>query len=262
MQRDISNKNTLGEAPNPYDDAPKSTAIDSTASSHNDAKKKVQKIRYLINIGKYDSNVSKYIPGLLELAFQGMLDDIDTREKVAHPFYVDREQLGFQILLTENYYVNPNSIHICFPIKIKKKTDKNADIGSNMITINNFFAHWVKEISITKYGSDKELPPTFSPWEIYQYSEALFKHLRSDELKTIRKTLSFDKRSVYFADLNYDRRNFNSKGLDYTGLSASDIALKEASHAKVLNINNGINLFQNLLKNKYFYRISLRYLSD
>ena len=28
------------------------------------------------------------------------------------------EQLDFQILLTENYYVNPSGIHICFPIKI------------------------------------------------------------------------------------------------------------------------------------------------
>ena len=77
MQRDISNKNTLGETLYPYDDAPKSTAIDRTASNYNDAKEKVQKIRDLVNMGKYDSNVSKYIPGLLELAFElGMLDDI------------------------------------------------------------------------------------------------------------------------------------------------------------------------------------------
>ena len=72
-------------------------------------------------MGKYDADLAKYIPGLLELAFQGMLDDIDTREKVAHHSYKDVEQLDFQLLLTENYYVNPNSIHICFPIKIKKK---------------------------------------------------------------------------------------------------------------------------------------------
>ena len=83
------------------------------------------------------------------------------------------EQLDFQILLTENYYVNPNSIHICFPIKIKKKTSKDQEIDSNMITVNNFFAHWVKEICITRYGSDKELPPTFSPWDVYQYFEIL-----------------------------------------------------------------------------------------
>ena len=49
-----------------------------------------------------------------------MLDDIDTREKVAHPSYKDMEQLDLGIILTDNYYANPNSIHICFPIKIKK----------------------------------------------------------------------------------------------------------------------------------------------
>ena len=79
------------------------------------------------------------------------------------------EQLDFQILLTENYYLNPKGIHICFPIKIKKKTNKALDIDGDLITVNNFFANWVKEINITRYGSDKELPPTFSPYEIYQY---------------------------------------------------------------------------------------------
>ena len=118
-------------------------------------------------MGKYDADLAKYIPGLLDLAIQGMQDDIDTREKVAHPSYKDMEQLDFQILLTENYYVNPNSIHICFPIKIKKKSNNNADIDSDLITVNNFFVHWIKEISVTRYSSGKELPPTFLPWEVY-----------------------------------------------------------------------------------------------
>ena len=72
-------------------------------------------------------------------------------------------QLDFQILLTENYYVNANSTHICFLIKNKKKSNNNADIDGNLMNANNFFAHWIKEISITRYGSVKELPPTFSP---------------------------------------------------------------------------------------------------
>ena len=67
---------------------------------------------------KYDADLIKYIPGLLDPAIQGMLDDIDTKEKFADPSYKDKEQLDFQILLTENYYVNPSNIHICFPIKI------------------------------------------------------------------------------------------------------------------------------------------------
>ena len=120
MQRDINYRNTLGETLNPYDNARRSTAINRTASNYNDAKEKVQKIRELTNMGKYNADLAKYIPGLLELAFQGMLDDTDTREKVAHPSYKDMEQLDFQILLTENYCVNPSSIHICFPIKIKR----------------------------------------------------------------------------------------------------------------------------------------------
>ena len=51
MQRDISNRNTLGDTLNPINDARHSTAIDRTTSNYNDAKEKVQKIRDLINMG-------------------------------------------------------------------------------------------------------------------------------------------------------------------------------------------------------------------
>ena len=53
MQRDISNRNTLGDTLNSIDDARRSTAIDRTTSNYNHAKEKVQKIRDLINIGKW-----------------------------------------------------------------------------------------------------------------------------------------------------------------------------------------------------------------
>ena len=52
---------------------------------------------------------------MLELLDQGMLEDTDTKEQPAHISYKDMENLEFQILLTNNYYTNPNSIHICFP---------------------------------------------------------------------------------------------------------------------------------------------------
>ena len=102
----------------PYDDAGRSSAMDRTASNYNDAKEKVQKIRELIKTGRYDKDIAKYIPGLPELKFQDILEDIEKREKPAHPSNTDMEQLDFQILLTDNYYINPNSIHICFPMKI------------------------------------------------------------------------------------------------------------------------------------------------
>ena len=102
MQRETSHKDNLGDTLNPYNDARRSTEIDRTTSNYNDAKDKVQKIRDLINMGKFDADLAKYIPGLLDLAIQGMLDDINTREKVVHPSYKDMEQLDFQILLREN----------------------------------------------------------------------------------------------------------------------------------------------------------------
>ena len=40
-----------------------------------------------------------------------------------------------------------------------------------------FFAHWIKQINITKYGKDKQLIPTTSPYEIYQYFDAMLKYL-------------------------------------------------------------------------------------
>ena len=191
-----------------------------------------------------------------------MLDDINTREKVAHPSYRDMGQLDFQILLTENYYVNANSTHICFPIKNKKKLNNNAVIDGNLMNANNFFAQWIKEISITRYGSDKELPPTFSPWEVYQYSDQMLKNLLSDALKTTQKTLLFSKKPVYLAQVNYDRRNYNSKDLTYTGLNATQQLAKKKMHATDLNIEARIELFQEQLKNENVYRIPLRYFSD
>ena len=69
--------------------------------------------------------------------------------------------------------------------KLKKSTNEATDIDADMIRVNNFFAHLIKEISITKYGSDKELIWTFSLCEIYQYSDAVMKHLPQDLLKKL-----------------------------------------------------------------------------
>ena len=52
----------------------------------------------------------------------------------------------------------------------------------------------VKEVSITKYGSDKELPPTFMPWEVYQYSDTMLKHLPKDNLKHCKNIYSIQKK--------------------------------------------------------------------
>ena len=131
MQRKIGTEMNLGKTVSPFDSISFSSAIDRTASNFLNASEKVQKICKLTKTGVYEADIAKYIPGTLELVYQGMLEDIDTKEQPAHILYKDMENLEFQILLSNNYYTNPNRIHICFLKKIKKATDETDDINTS-----------------------------------------------------------------------------------------------------------------------------------
>ena len=176
-----------------------------------------------------------------------MVEDIDPKEKAAHISYKDMEQLDFQIISTDNYHVNPNSMHLCLPMKIKQLSNEANDIDSYLITVNNFFAHLIKEIGLTRYGNDRQHIPTFSPYEIHQYSDAMLKHLPKNSLKKIEKTMLYSKKLIYFNKTTLDRRPHNSS-------SGNDIT--------DLNINERITEFQDQLKNEFVYRIPLRYFTD
>ena len=208
MQREISNRVFLGQTTSPLDDVCYSSAIERTASDYTDAGEKVKKIRELIRTGKYDTDIARCIPGVLKLVFQGMLEDINTKEKAANASYKDMEELDFQTLLPDNYYVNPSSIYICFYMKIKKSTNEASDIDDDLITVDNFFAHLVKEISVTKYGSDKELIPTFSPYEVYQYWDSMLKHLPKSALSK----LLYSKKAIYYNKTSLNWRVHNGAG--------------------------------------------------
>ena len=125
--------------------------------------KKYKKFKNLLKL-ENDADIAKYIPGTLELVYQGILKDIDTKEQPAHISYKDMENLEFQILVTNNYYTNPNSMHIG---KLKRLLTR-VDIDPDLITVSNFFAYLIKEISVTKYGNDMQLILTFSSDEVYQ----------------------------------------------------------------------------------------------
>ena len=81
MQTNISNKVFLRQNVSPFDNAGVSDVIDRTASNYNDAKEKIQNIRELIKTGNYDADIAKYIPGVLEMRFQGMLEDMTLGKK-------------------------------------------------------------------------------------------------------------------------------------------------------------------------------------
>ena len=70
------------------------------------------------------------------------------KEKPAVMFYKDIQNLQFPLLLPANQYTNLNSLHLCFLIKISKRTDVAQNIRDNLITVSNFFVHWMKELNI------------------------------------------------------------------------------------------------------------------
>ena len=51
-------------------------------------------------------------------------------------------------------YTHTNYSSMCnvLPIQIKKSTDKTANV--NVIAVNNFFCHWLKEIDVRHYPDD------------------------------------------------------------------------------------------------------------
>ena len=136
---------------------------------------------------------------------------------------------------------------LCLSITIKKKTDKDADINANLITVNNFFTYWIKDISIKRYGDDIAILPINATLDIYRYSEAILKHLPKDALETFQSELLYSKRRVILTGAVVDRRVHNSANL---------------AQRRDENIAKRITKFQNLIKSNNVYRIPLRFLVD
>ena len=90
----------------------------------------------------------------------------------------------------------------------------------------------------------------------------MLKHLPKDSLKTIQKHLLYSKEPVFYANTNYDRRNFNSANLSTMGLNTAQITTLKKNHAKDNNIDKRIELFSDQIGDEFVYRIPLRYFSD
>ena len=73
---------------------------------------------------------------MLSLAYQGMIYAVKTK-KPADPAYKDFQTLEFKISLPANQCMNWNSVHICFPIQIKKSMAVPNNINANMVPSTN-----------------------------------------------------------------------------------------------------------------------------
>ena len=98
------------------------------------------------------------------------------------------------------------------------------------------------------------MTPTTTPQEIYQYSDAMLKHLPQKSLKVIENDLLYSKEEVVIP-YNLDRRfhgmvkDANNRVIHNTVRSDGNFRDREAK-------------FRSQLKVKYVYRILLKYICD
>ena len=116
-----------------------------------------------------------------------------------------KKVIEFNVQLTANHYTNFQNVHLSFPIKIKLAADNDNDIPAGVITVNNFFAHWIKEIDIKSYGDDIPILLLINTVDIYRYFDELLKHVSKDALKTIENGLLYSKKKVAIYGNDNDR---------------------------------------------------------
>ena len=61
---------------------------------------------------------------------------------------MDKKNLDLIIELVANTYSNYSSMDLVLPIQITKNTTKKDQLDGDMITVNNFLAHWITDIDI------------------------------------------------------------------------------------------------------------------
>ena len=138
-----------------------------------------------------------------------MIEKMMTIEQPADTTYSDKEISDFELILDNNYYTNLKSLHLCFPIRFKKLSNIAHNLDADIYPVNNFFAHWMREIDITKYGINRSLISTTTPKEIYRYFDSILKYLPKNALKIMEKDLLYSKTPVILPG-NEDRRSHNN----------------------------------------------------
>ena len=125
-------------------------------------------------------------------------------------------------------------------------TNAAQNLDADIYPVNNFFAHWIREIDITKHGTNKTVIPTTTPREIYRYSNSMLKHLPKNALKMIEKDFLYSKKPVIIPG-NEDRRSHTN----------TDITMRTDD-----NLEDREDKFANQIDSKCMHMIPLTYLCN
>ena len=132
----------------------------------------------------------------------------------------------------------------CFNNNNKKVTNKSQNV--DVITVNNVFCHWLKEIDARRYPDDVGILPTNNTVEIYQYAAQQLKHLPKKSLDDIRETLLYEKKAV----------NLNSNSDIRSNMSTTPADRTDA------NLGKRVTNFLGLIRRKIYYRIPLGFFTS
>ena len=253
MQAQKSNSNQLGSNLNPLKDATGVASIDYTADIDN-LIGKLDKLSTLYESGRMDKDVIKYIPGMAAISYQGQRDYVDTKKTYASSTYSDMQQLEFNLEVINNHYINFSTMVLCLPIKFAKKTNKATAIAATMIPANNFFAHWIKDVTVKRYGDDIAVLPINTTLDTYRYSESMLKHMPEKALATFQNELLYSQKKVM---IKGNAANTISSRRNHIAAAANDSETDDNIEDRIARFNKN-----NALSTEKTYRIPLRYLVD
>ena len=253
MQSARSNRVKLGENLNPLEDATGVDAVDFSADLDN-LTNKLGKLAELYDTRKVDADLLRYIPGMSKIMYQGQIDWIETKKSYAASTYTDNQMMEFNIELTANHYVNFSNMVLCLPLTFRKNSNKQQAIDGDMIPVNNFFAHWIKDVTVKRYGDDIAVLPINTTLDMYRYSESMLKHLPDDVLKAFQNELLYSKKKVIIkgnaANSFSDRRN-------HVAAAARNSDTEDNLDDRIAKFNE-----DNALSETKVYRVPLRFLVD
>ena len=244
MQRAIFKKIQLGATLNPLKDAGHVPPVDEESNLEN-LYSKVEKIGEFWQSGKADEKLARYIPNVTEVSRQNQIAGSLPRKAYASQTYTGKKNLEFVIELTANKYFNYSTMCLVLPIQFTKKTTKTAQTDDELITVNNFFGHWIKDIDRRQYPDDVRISPTNNTGDLYQYSAQQLKYLPKDALKS-EKTFLYQENPVVL-----------------TGSKDGRFATSNtAAYWTDANLDARITAFKGYLFKKNYYQVPLELLVD
>ena len=104
---------------NPLKDAVGVSAVDYSAE-FDGLYKRLNSVKTLLEKKKAPGELIRYLPGLAKPLYQGQLKGTLPKKAYVDDTYKDLKTTEFTIQLLANQYMNFHSVHLVFPLKIKK----------------------------------------------------------------------------------------------------------------------------------------------